>query len=153
MGVVQPTDTTMGGGGTAFPSTTLFQVLGPPDPGGQRNRRHLERLAAAYWKPIYFFIRRGWSKSDADAKDLTQSFLVHAVEHDLMSRFDLRRGNFRSFLKACLRSFLANDARDASRLKRGGGQELVSLDGVEGLALPDPQAPPDEAFDRDWTRE
>ena len=143
----------MGGGERAFPSTSLSLALGAPDPTGERARHHLERLATAYWKPVYYYIRRAWSKSDADAKDLTQSFLVHVVETDLLSRFDTRRGNFRNFLKMCLRTFLAGESRTASRIKRGGDRSVLSLDDSEGLALPEPEAPAEEAFERDWTRE
>ncbi len=143
-------DTTMGGAGMAFPSTSLSLVL---HAGADPARRHFEKISRTYWKPIYYFIRRAWSKSDADAKDLTQSFLVHVLEADLLGRFDVNRGNFRAYLKHCLRSFLAVDSRDAGRLKRGGGAALVSLEGASGLELPASTGTPEEDFDVDWTRE
>jgi RNA polymerase sigma-70 factor (ECF subfamily) len=107
----------------------------------------LERVAGAYWKPIYSYIRRVWSKSDADAKDLTQSFLVHALKSELIAKFDAARGNFRSYLKQCLKNFLATDARDSDRLKRGGGAPTISIDAT--LAIVAPEAD----FDRDWAHE
>jgi DNA-directed RNA polymerase specialized sigma24 family protein len=138
-------DTTMGGAQSQFPSTsfTLVRAAGTC-------REHLERLASLYWKPIYSFVRRAWSKSDADAKDLTQSFLMHLLQGDLLLRFDTARGNFRSYLKQCLRNFLAADARDAGRLKRGGDATQVPL---EGAALAGLAAPEEGEFDRDWSQE
>src|ERR1044071_8977195 len=38
---------------------------------------------------------------------------------------------FRSFLVHSLTHFLANEWRDAQRLKRGGGAAVLSLDGLE----------------------
>jgi len=144
----------MGGDLSRFPSTSLSMILQAADPSQTKYREHVERLASKYWKPIYYYVRRAWSKSDADAKDLTQSFLVHVLERDLLRRFDVHRGNFRAYLKQCLKNFLSTDARDADRLKRGGGAKRLSLDGSEAPpAVPASQAPPDEEFERDWARE
>ena len=148
--VTQDPDTTMGGDLEAFPATTLSVLAAQGEAGRGEVQRHLERLTKAYWKPIYCFIRRVWSKNDADAKDLTQSFIVHVLEHDLLARFDQNRGNFRSYLKQCLRAFLSVDARDAGRLKRGGHVAILP---IEGLELPAAEVGPDEEFDQNWTRE
>lgn len=137
----------MGGDATRFPTGGLTTIL---QSGG--GREHLERVAATYWKPVYSYIRRVWSKTDADAKDLTQSFLLHLVKSDVIGRFDAARGNFRAYLKQCLKNFLSMDARDAERLKRGGGAKPLPLDGAV-LEVPAPTGTPEEEFDRDWTRE
>lgn len=144
-------DTSLGGSQRDFPSTALSWVLQAPGPDAAR--RHFERLVRSYWKPIYAFVRRAWSRSDADAKDLTQSFLVHLMEQDLLTRFQAGRGNFRSYLKQCLRNFLTEDARNAGRLKRGGGRAIVSIEELDGFQPPASSAPPEEEFDRDWTQE
>ena len=140
-------DTSMGGDETRFPTGGLTTILQAGD-----GREHLERVANTYWKPVYCYIRRAWSKSDADAKDLTQSFLLHLVKSDVIGRFDAARGNFRAYLKQCLKNFLSMDARDSDRLKRGGGARPLPLDGAV-LDVPAPTGTPDEEFDRDWTRE
>lgn len=142
----------MGGGPSRFPSTSLSWFLSDPAASVQGLAERLEKVVATYWRPIYFYIRRGWSKSDADAKDLTQSFLIHVLEHDLLGRFDRRRGNFRTYLKRCLQSFLGTAERDASRLKRGGGRPVLPL--LDGpVEVPAGAGTPDEQFDRDWARE
>ena len=145
--------TTMGGDRSRFPSTSLSHLVAGDEDPAERLRAQMLRVSASYWKPIYFYIRRSWSKSDADAKDLTQAFLVYILEHDLVGRFDRSRGNFRTYLRRCLSSFLGNELRDASRLKRGGGRPLLSLDLSVLPDVPRPKGSPDEEFDRDWAME
>ena len=41
------------------------------------------------------------------------------------------KGKFRSFLLVALKRFLANEWDRARRLKRGGGQVIISLDEVD----------------------
>src|SRR5262249_31903469 len=41
---------------------------------------------------------------------------------------DRQRGKFRSFLLVAVKRFLINAHKHATRLKRGGGQNLISLD-------------------------
>ncbi|MBI2922843.1 MAG: sigma-70 family RNA polymerase sigma factor [Planctomycetes bacterium] len=143
----------MGGSQSGFPQTSAWAVLRSGEGWEERYRQHLERLARAYWKPIYCMIRRGWSRSDADAKDLTQSFWIHIQEHDLLRRFDPNRGNFRTWLKRCLKSFLGTAARDAARLKRGGGRSPVSLDGGLGEGVAADVPAPEGVFDSTWAAE
>ncbi|KAF0246228.1 MAG: hypothetical protein FD180_859 [Planctomycetota bacterium] len=146
-------NTSMGGSQSSFPQTSVWAVLKSGEGWEARYQQHLERLARAYWKPIYITIRRGSARSDADAKDLTQSFWIHLQEHELLRRFDRNRGNFRTYLKRCLKSFLGTAARDAARLKRGGDREPVSLDAglVEDVAAADEG--PERNFDREWAAE
>jgi RNA polymerase sigma-70 factor (ECF subfamily) len=139
-------DTAMGGERTRFPATSLSLYR---NHDGGVSREYLERVGAAYWKPIYCFIRRAWSKTDTDAKDLTQSFFVHLLESDVLSRFDGQRGNFRTFLKQCLRHFLSSEARARERLKRGGGLRIVPMNG-EWTPEAAEVGSPEEQFDRDW---
>lgn len=143
-------DTSMGGSRSRFPSTSLSRLFpsgGDPD---TRLRDQLVRVATAYWKPIYLYIRRVWQKSDADAKDLTQAFLVHLVEHDVIARFDRGLGNFRPYLKRCLQRFLGNEARDGARQKRGGGRPPLPIDANVQVQLPPSGETAEEQFDRDW---
>jgi len=140
----------MGGGLSRFPSTSMSMVARAAE--GAR-REHFERLASAYWKPIYYFVRRAWSKSDADAKDLTQSFLIHVLENDVIAKFDPARGNFRAYLKQCLRHFMTVDARNAAAQKRGGGRAIVAIDAIDPGQVPASHGSPDDDFDRDWAKE
>jgi RNA polymerase sigma factor (sigma-70 family) len=148
-------ETEIGGEERRFPSTS-FTALGElrkADP--QARRKMLEDLIGHYWKPVYCVIRASWSKSNEDAKDLTQEFFVRAVlEGSLVDGFDPERGSFRTFLKGALSHFMMNQARDAGTLRRGGTTRFVSLDAQDidlaefipdGLALP-----PDRLFDAAW---
>ena len=146
-------ETSMGGSKSNFPQTSAWAVLKSGEGWEARFQRHLECLARAYWKPIYIYIRRGSSRSDADAKDLTQSFWIHLQEHDLLRRFDPSRSSFRTYLKRCVKSFLGTMARDAAREKRGGGRAIVSLDDGLGKAVAASVTAPDQAFDREWASE
>jgi len=151
------TDTVLGGAGRAFP-TTAWGVLHDARGGAAPARREsLERLVAAYWKPVYCAIRQGWGKGNEDAKDLTQEFFASEVlEGPLLGRFDPARGSFRAFLKGALSNFMGHAARDAARKKRGGDARVLPLrmdDADLSQLLPDTQAlPPDAIFDRAWAR-
>ena len=52
-----PLDTSLGGGGRAFPSTRWSRILSSRG-DGQARRAALGELLDAYWKPRYFFARR-----------------------------------------------------------------------------------------------
>ena len=113
----------------------------------------LEKLCRAYWYPLYAYVRRRGSGPD-DAQDLTQSFFARLLELDLLSRASPQRGRFRSFLLTALQNFLADEHDRANARKRGAGQTLISLDGLDGEARyalePADNASPDNLFERRW---
>lgn len=115
--------------------------------------RALEELCRGYWFPLYAYVRRrGYSKEDAE--DLTQAFFARFLEKNYLAGLDAERGRFRAFLLAALKHFLINDWKKSQRIKRGGGEKLLSLDWqsadtqfqVASAAEPSP----DKAFDREW---
>src|SRR3989442_306092 len=73
-------DTDLGGPAVVFPATqcSLIRSTNSPDPA-VRKLAH-EHLIAAYWKPVYKYIRVKSKFSNEDAKDLTQAFFTWAVE-------------------------------------------------------------------------
>ena len=150
-------DTVLGGAGRAFP-TTAWGVLRGARRGRTTERRgNLERLVAAYWKPVYCAIRKGWARTNEDAKDLTQEFFTTQVlEGSLIDNFDPDLGSFRAFLKGALANFMGHAARDAARQKRGGGARPLSLEMEEvdlEEVVPDARAlSSEEVFDRAWAR-
>lgn len=116
-------------------------------------RRALEHLCATYWYPLYAFVRREGHGAD-DAQDLTQEFFARLLEKNWLDAVDRERGKFRSFLLAAMRHFLANEWDRARRLKRGGGQVILSLDAESAesryaLEPADP-ATADRIFERRW---
>jgi DNA-directed RNA polymerase specialized sigma24 family protein len=77
------------------------------------------------------------------------------MERDLLGRFDASRGGFRTFLKAVLENFLADDARRARRLRRGGGVRIQSMAAAGGeFDVADPESrSPGDVLDDAWRRE
>jgi RNA polymerase sigma-70 factor (ECF subfamily) len=131
-----------------FPTTQWSLLARATMSGETTGRQALEELCRRYWSPLYQFIRvRGYS--EAEAKDLTQEFLLHLLEHATLQKADRMRGRFRSFLCGALVRFLG-DASDKRRAqKRGGGAVHIELDssGEDSLAA---SAPEELLFDREW---
>jgi len=140
--------TDMGDGPRHFPPTSLGMVEGIRDPSHPNHKAAVEGLCQRYWRPVYHFIRPWWTRSNEDAKDLTQSFLLSVIETGALTGFDSKKGSFRNFMKVLLRRWLAKDARAGSRQKRGGDRHIVSLENDPALTPRSDDADPDAAFDR-----
>lgn len=121
-------DTQIGGATGNFPATHWSAVLAARSDDPAERSRALEAIAAAYWKPIYKYVRIRWGKSSEDAKDLTQDFFAKLFEKEYLNDFDPAKARLRTFLRICADRFIANEAKAAKRLKRGGGAAHVSLD-------------------------
>jgi DNA-directed RNA polymerase specialized sigma24 family protein len=131
-----------------FPTTQWTLLAQATLSGETAGRQAMEDLCRRYWSPLYQFIRaRGYN--EAEAKDLTQEFLVHLVEHSTLQKADRSRGKFRSFLCGALVRFLADAFDKRQAQKRGGGAPHVELDSAaEELGA---ISTPDElVFDREW---
>jgi RNA polymerase sigma factor (sigma-70 family) len=146
-------DTTLGGQDRYFPETTAgFRSL-LRDGSEEGYRRALEVLCGRYWKPVYAYVRAGWSRSNEDAKDLTQAFFLWLQENGALRRFDEERGGLRPYLKILLRRFVKDKDAAVNRLKRGGGVQIVPLGDTAGVdaLLADPRAEePEAVFERIW---
>jgi len=113
----------------------------------------LAQLCGTYWYPLYAYVRRQGHGAQ-DAEDLIQEFFTRFLAKEYFGRADPALGRFRSFLLACLKNFLAEQRRQAQRLKRGGGQIVVSWDsrtaeeryGLEPADL----TTPEQVYDRRW---
>jgi RNA polymerase sigma factor (sigma-70 family) len=150
-------ETTMGGNREAFPETVWSSLLGTEGPLTPAREAALNQLVSIYWRPVYKYVRTAGGASIEDAKDLTQEFFGYLLEGGVLAKYDREKGRFRSFLKAVLGNFLSTQRRDASRLKRGGGRPVASLD-VDGLetaafVAERQRYTPDQIFDRQWTHE
>jgi len=139
-----------------FPLTRRSVVRAAASGDPETRRRAFETLVAAYWKPVYKYLRLKWGAPEEDAEDLTQGFFARALEKGFFDRFDPGRARFRTYLRTCLDGFVANERKSAQRLKRGGGAEHVSLDfaGAEAeLGRPAaPEGDMEEYFRREWVR-
>ncbi len=139
--------------GGRFEQTRWSVVVAAGGRESKEARRALEELCATYWYPLYAFVRREGHGAD-DAQDLTQEFFARLLEKNWLRAVDKEKGKFRSFLLAAMRHFLANEWDRAHRLKRGGGQAILSLDAesAESRYALEPADPvtADRIFERRW---
>jgi DNA-directed RNA polymerase specialized sigma24 family protein len=140
-----PQDTSLGGEGDRFPETTgeIRSLLGNPGPLA-------ELLCRRYWKPVYAYVRIAWSKTNDDAKDLTQAFFLWLMEGETLRKYDAERGGFRAYLKVLLKRFVGHEERALKALKRGGDVHRVSLDGELPVLRDLAAADADSVFEKVW---
>jgi RNA polymerase sigma factor (sigma-70 family) len=141
-------------GSTSFPTTipSLLAQSGSVD--AEVRTQAWSVLAQTYWKPIYKYLRIRHHKTSEDAKDLTQSFFLLAIEGETFEKFDPEKAKFRTFLRCCVDRFVFNDYKQASRLKRGGGAEHLAaefLKAEEEIAL-ESVRDPETLFETGWIR-
>jgi RNA polymerase sigma-70 factor (ECF subfamily) len=96
-----------------------------------QSRAALEQLCSAYWYPAYAYLRR-WGHAPHDAQDLTQDFFARLLEGNSLENVSPAKGKFRSFILAALNYTRANAHLHARAHKRGGGEEIFSLDDEAG---------------------
>jgi DNA-directed RNA polymerase specialized sigma24 family protein len=133
-----------------FPTTHWSRVLAAGDRAAPEARDALAELCAAYWFPVYAFIRRKGNDPESSL-DLTQGYFARLLEGRTLAAADPGKGRFRALLRADVAFFLS-DARDrAAALKRGGGIRFVPLD-AEGRYAAEPAhgLTPERLFDRAW---
>jgi len=124
-------ETDIGGDRPGFQPTLWTMILRARDPGSPERRQALDQLIQAYWKPVYFFIRRK-GRDVETAKDLTQSFFTAFVEKDFLKNVSPEKGRFRSFVLASLTYFLSDEYDRSRALKRGGGFHFVEAETETG---------------------
>jgi RNA polymerase sigma-70 factor (ECF subfamily) len=110
-----------------FPTTRWSQVAAAGGRADSAAREALAELCAAYWYPLYAFVRRKGHPPE-EAADLVQGTFVNLLDRDGLAAAEPQRGRFRSFLMAVCAHHLA-DCRDRDRAaKRGGGASPLSFD-------------------------
>ncbi|MBI2931763.1 MAG: sigma-70 family RNA polymerase sigma factor [Planctomycetes bacterium] len=140
-------DTNLHDGSSDFPETTWGLVA------RLRKPKDLEVLCRRYWRPIYLYVRAAWSKSNEDAKDLSQAFFLWLIEDDVLRKYEPQRGGFRHYLKGLLRNFVGHRERALGALKRGGGAKILPIcEDAVAEALVDGETP-EQALDRAWMTE
>jgi RNA polymerase sigma factor (sigma-70 family) len=145
-----------------FPATrwSVVEAVRSGEPAEQA--RALDTLFAAYWKPVYKYVRLRWNRTAEDAQDLTQGFFAEALERELLAKYDPEKSRLRTYLRLCVDSFVMNEEKAARRQKRGGGASHVALDfqAAEGelagatidiASIPSPESLED-FFEKEWIR-
>jgi RNA polymerase sigma-70 factor (ECF subfamily) len=140
-----------------FPETRWSKIsrLRAQSPESAEVHQALEELCELYWFPLYAFARRSGCAVE-DAEDLTQGFFHRLVHGGLFAQADRQKGRLRSFLLGAFTKFLAEQHRNARRLKRGGGVPLLSLNTEEAESLYRAELAdsltPEGQFERTWAR-
>jgi RNA polymerase sigma-70 factor (ECF subfamily) len=137
----------------AFATTCWTEVLSARAHGAVPAGEALARLCAAYWPPLYAFLRRD-GRTPGEAEDLVQGFFEQFIAGDYLRDVSRDKGRFRSFLVACLKHYAANVRREGRTQRRGGTSPHFALGDPEalercetGLAT---QPADDSVFDRVW---
>jgi DNA-directed RNA polymerase specialized sigma24 family protein len=115
--------------------------------------RAIEAIAAAYWRPVYKYVRMKWNIAPEDAADFTQEFFTRLLEKEFLDSYESSKGRLRTFLRTCADRLFMNQARDSKRLKRGVGSAHMSLGFVEAeqeLATELRSGSPEDIFDKEW---
>jgi len=147
-------DTNIGGPQSRFPETRRTAVADLRSPDANLRERAWEAVIAAYWKPVYKYVRVRWSESNENAKDLTQAFFTRGLEKDFFGGYDPAKARFRTYLRTCLDAFLANENKAAGRLKRGGDAVSLAFETPDGKPreIASNELSPEEYFRREWVR-
>jgi DNA-directed RNA polymerase specialized sigma24 family protein len=111
-----------------FPQTRLSVLHRIRSDDADVRQQAFDTLVAAYWRPVYKYLRLRWRATAEDAEDTTQAFLAAAFEKQFFERFDPAQARFRTFLRVCLDRFVQNQVKAANRQKRGAGQRVLPLD-------------------------
>lgn len=140
-----------------FPLTRHSAIVALKSEVSCERRIAMGRIIESYWMPIYKYLRLRWHKERPEAEDLTQGFFLSALEQEFLADFDAGKARFRTFLRVCLDRYVGKESAAASRQKRGGDLQRLSLDFdfAEGeiAELPQAHAPaPDQLFEREWMR-
>lgn len=128
-------------------------VLAAARPGAHDGQEAFAQLYRDYWPPLYAYVRRR-GFGPAEAEDIAQNFFMRLIEKHSLSNLQREGGRFRSFLLSCLENYLANEWDRAHARKRGGGQEMLSLNAGQDEARfarekPDQQTP-EVLFEKSW---
>ena len=141
--------------GGSFPETrhSVVQAAQSDDPGVRA--RAIDAIAAAYWRPVYKYVRIKWNSSVEDAADFTQDFFARLLEKEFLNTYDRSKGLLRTYLRTCADHLFMNQMRDSNRIKRGAGSVHLSLDVEEAeqeLATMPRSESPEDSFDKEWVR-
>lgn len=141
--------------GENFPQTRHSVLTEATSDDPATRSRAIETIAAAYWKPLYKYVRLKWNLTPEDAADFTQEFFAGLLEKEFLESYDVSKGRLRTFLRTCADRLFMKQTRDAMRQKRGGGYTHLALDFGEAeheLASAVTSDSPEDYFNKEWVR-
>lgn len=132
-----------------FPTTRWTLILSAQAGDGARHTA-LETLCAAYWKPVYLYMRRKGLDVDA-AQDAVQGLFTELIERNFIERLDPAKGRLRGYLRGAADHYLSHQRAAQGAEKRGGRTRIVPIDteGVEPLLVATSEDPL-ATFEREW---
>ncbi len=133
----------------SFPETRWTDLAQATLHGDAPQRAALEDLCERYWGPVHAAIGRLAGRSE-EARDLTQAFFAHVLEHSTLRQADRARGRFRTFLLTVLWRFLKDERERRGAAKRGAGVEALAFDELSEADQPGRQQAVAETLDREW---
>jgi DNA-directed RNA polymerase specialized sigma24 family protein len=142
-----------GGHPGQFMTTRWSVVLTAGRRSSPDSRQALESLCAAYWYPLYAYVRRRVLDVN-EAQDLTQAFFAELLAKNYVGAAKVERGRFRAFLLTALKNFLSKEWQKAKAQKRGGDKTRIPLDFERGnsqyLVEPSSGLTAEQIYDREW---
>jgi RNA polymerase sigma factor (sigma-70 family) len=132
-----------------FSRTELGEIRRELPSSASPQEEVLEQLCRLHWPAVFAYARNS-GYSPAESEDLAQGFFTALFSNHLLSRYNPRRGNLRSFLLASFRNYLIDHYRRGAAEKRGGQAVGISLDSHEGYDVLHPgEETPDLQLDRE----
>jgi RNA polymerase sigma-70 factor (ECF subfamily) len=133
--------------------TTRWSVVLSAQGESAAAREALETLCRSYWLPLFAFVRREGHDPE-DAKDLTQEFFARLLERRDFDAVRREKGRLRSYLLVALKHFLSNQRQRAQAVKRGRGEQPISLDEIMANQRfdlePSETLTADQIYERRW---
>lgn len=100
-------------------------------------------LVDRYARPVVRTLRKRGLRRDR-IEDLAQEFMLRFIQGEYLEGYDASKGRFRTWLKACLRLFVAQ------QLEREAYRQGQPLDAVQEPSVIDPVG---ERFETEWARD
>jgi DNA-directed RNA polymerase specialized sigma24 family protein len=138
-----------------FPTTRWSVVRAAQDPDNPECVAAMNRCIAAYWKPIFCFLRaKGYTLHRAE--DLTQEFFLQFYRRGWLDRADQQRGRFRTFLLTILVRFLSDQGAERAPQQKVFDERLVTISALLGDSErtyePPDNRTPEEIFMQQWAQ-
>ena len=139
-----------------FPPTSWSLIRAVQCQSGEDRVEAMNRCIAAYWKPVFYFLRtRGYPLHRAE--DLAQEFFLQFfLEKDWVRRADQQRGRFRTYLLTVLTRFLADRSGDRLPRQKAFDERQVTISALLGDSErafePPHNCTPEQVFMQQWAR-
>jgi RNA polymerase sigma-70 factor (ECF subfamily) len=141
--------------GELFTTTHWSVVLNAQTHGTPQAKEALAQLCQTYWYPVYAYVCK-LGHGHHQAQDLTQGYFLRLLDQQWLDGLAHEKGRLRSFLVVSIKNFVANEWDRERALKRGGGQQILSLDEMDVetryKSEPTDNLTPEKVLDQCWAR-